>query len=273
MAEVDEKEVVKTADRLAALETPTETPKEEKEPDQPKTETAEKPVETPELEVEESLPTDTKEAGKAFAEMRRRNKELEEKIKALEITPELVAEPSGLENYKPLEIGVPSIPTGIENTSFFNAETGEFDAIGYQNYVVTEARKEAQRAVEEQRQIAEAEAAYPELKNSNTAFYKATKGILLSSMVEGKRVTAKEAADLAASLSKKEKEQIATAGAEQAIAEIAAKEAVALEAGGNSGRAASAESAAEVEALRDASRGSSRESTEARAERLKRLGI
>ncbi len=264
----DEQEVVKTAERLAELDTP---PVEEK-PTQPEPETSEKTEQTPEPVVEESLPNDPKEAGKAFAEMRNKLKEQEAKLKELSTPKEVAEDEPVFENYQaPVNFGVPSIPTGLENTQFFNQDTGEFDAVGYQNFVVTEARKEANRAVEEQRQVAEAEAAYPELKNQKSAFYQATKGILLSGMVEGKKITAKQAADLAASLSSKEKAEIATQSADKTLAEIAAKEAVALEAGGNSGRSASAESAAEVEALRDASRGSSPDATRARAERLDKL--
>ena len=266
----DEQEVVKTAERLAELETP---PTEEK-PTQPEPETSEKTEQTPEPKVEEeSLPNDPKEAGKAFAEMRNRLKEQEAKLKELSTPKEEVAEvETDFENYQaPVNFGVPPINSGLENTQFFNQDTGEFDAVGYQNFVVTEARKEAQKAVEEQRQVAEAEAAYPELRNQKSAFYQATKGILLTSLVEGRKVTAKQAADLAASLSSKEKAEIATQSADKALAEIAAKEAASLEAGGNSGRGANAESAAEVEALRDASRGSSPEATRARAERLDKL--
>lgn len=265
----DEQEVVKTAERLAELETP---PTEEK-PTQTETETSEKTEQTPEPKVEEeSLPNDPKEAGKAFAEMRNRLKEQDARLKELSTPKEEVAEVTDFENYQaPMNFGVPPISTGLENTQFFNSDTGEFDAVGYQNFVIAEARKEANRAVEEQRQVAEAEAAYPELRNQKSAFYQATKGILLSGMVEGKKITAKQAADLAASLSSKEKQEIATQSEQKALADIAAKESASLEAGGNSGRSASAESAAEVEALRDASRGSSPEATRARAERLDKL--
>src|SRR3990172_6351378 len=76
-----EKEVVKTADRLAALETPTEEIKSE-QPEE--AETAEKLDKTPEEEVEVSVPKDPKEAGRAFAEMRNRNKELEKRLLELE---------------------------------------------------------------------------------------------------------------------------------------------------------------------------------------------
>lgn len=285
MAE-DEKEVVKTAERLAEVDTPT--PKEES-PQPKETETAEKPVETPaEPEAEEeALPQDAKEAGKAFQEMRKRTKELEAKLKELETKAAPVAE----EREPVANPFFENQPTYVGNNQpdvnqFIDPNTGEFDAVSYTRFVndnATRAAAEtARQQVEEYRQTQEAYSSYPELnpeaKEFDTDFYRATRGLLLDSMVRpneynGKTLTLKQAADQVLGLSAKARKQVAEEATNRAMQEVASKEATSLEAGGNSGRVASAESDAQYEFLKEASKGGSPESTRARAERLDKLGI
>src|SRR4030043_1239762 len=115
MAEED-KEAVKTAEALAATETP---PVEEEKPTEGEPETAEKPEETP----DEPTEVPEKPDAKAFQAMRKRIKEL-----GAQAT-------TGSAEVEPL---VPRIETPppqgqeVPQSQFFNAETGEFDAVGYQ---------------------------------------------------------------------------------------------------------------------------------------------
>lgn len=243
----EEQEVVKTADRLAALDTPTET----EEPKQPEeSETAEKPVKTPEEPVDD-LPNDPREAGKAFAEMRRRNKELEQRLAEI---PEPVEEVASTPFYQP-SIENPIVQP-IDPT-VYNPQTGDFDPVAYQRQVTQQAQQEAARAadqrIDEYRQTQEVESAYPQMKPGTKDFdkdlYEATKAVLLNSMVEGKKVTAKQAVEKLLNISSKQRKELVEQAEEQVVENITAKEAASLSASGNSGRVTGSESAAQVEWL------------------------
>jgi hypothetical protein len=286
-----EKEVVKTADRLAALDTPTEETEETKvetKSEQPKeTETAEKPDKTPEEEVEVSVPSDPKEAGRAFAEMRNKNKELEKRLSEMESqNTEVAAPPEGPFMPPVSENQSTGIQPNVDQNQFYNDDTGEFDVVGYQNAIRTETQKLAsdiaKQQVDEFRQTQEAYGSYPELdpdsKEFDKEFYRATRGMLLDSMVRpdeygGKALSFKKAADTVLGLSAKTRKQLADQGAEKAIEEVVAKETASLEAGGNSGRAALAESVEEQEHLSDQTRKGGKEGAQAIADRLDKLGI
>ncbi len=278
MAKASEQEVLKTAERLAAMDSlpSKEDSQQEQEVEAPKeaTESAEKLDKTPEATEEQPLPQDAKEAGRAFAEMRNRNKELETRLDELEKArneiPEVVAD-----NRYIAPLVENNFSLTQDQTRFFDQNTGEFDAIGYQNYVLSEARRETQRAIEEERQIQEANAAFPELNPKNSKefdkdFYDAVTGLMAIGMRDGKNLTVKAAAEKVRGLSAKAQKQIASESAQRAVAEIAEKEAVSLEAGGNSGRSSST-GTEELEYLRNLSRRGDRDGASALAERLKNI--
>lgn len=262
-------EVVKTVERLAEVDTPTpEEPKEEPKEDSQSTEveTAEKPDETP-TEGTEEAPADTKDA-KAFAEMRNQIKELREQLSQREEAP------------VETNFNVPA-NTRVDVNNYYDQQTGDFDAIAYQNAVAEEARMVARQEVEDFRQTQEAYIDYPELnptgKSFDKKFFQATRGTLLDSMVRpseyGKQLTLKEAAEFVSGLSAKTRKQLADEGAQAALKEIAAKESASLEAGGSSGRVTNSESVGDYEALSDETKRGGREGALAAAERLKKLGI
>lgn len=259
----EDKEAVKTAEALAATETP---PVEEEKPPQEEAEPAEKPEETPEKPTEEAP---EKPDAKAFQAMRHRIQELEREAatKSAEVGP-LVP-----------RIETPT-PQGevVNQNQFFNQETGEFDAVGYQNAVRADAMKAASeitnQRIEEERQTQEAYVSYPALNPSTKEFdqdlYDATSAILLQSMVKGQKVTVKQAAEKALGLSKKALKEATETGAQQELENIAAKEAAALEATASSGRAT--EDRSDVERLSDITRQGGPEGQAAITERLKRAG-
>jgi hypothetical protein len=269
----DDKEAVKTAEALAALESPTE---EVKEQPVEETESAEKPVETP----DESQEAPEEPKARAFQEQRKtiaakeaRIKELEEQLttKSAEVEPEV----------GPLvpKIETP-VPQGqVNQNQYFNQETGEFDADGYQNAVRADAMRAANEVtnqrLEEERQTQEAYVSYPELNPSSKEFdkdlYEATSALLLQSMVKGDKVTVKEATEKALGLSKKALKEAADSGAKQELENIAAKEKATLAATASSGRASSDYS--DMERLSETTRQGGAEGAEALGERLKRGGF
>jgi hypothetical protein len=259
----EDKEAVKTAEALAATETP---PVEEEKPTEGEPETAEKPEETP----EEPEVAPEKPDAKAFQAMRHRIQELEKEAatKSAEVGP-LVPR---------IETPTPQGPEVVNQNQFFNQETGEFDAVGYQNAVRADAMKAANEItelrIEEERQTQEAYVSYPALNPSVKEFdqdlYDATSAILLQSMVKGQKVTVKQAAEKALGLSKKALKEAADTGAKQELENIAAKEAAALEATASSGRAT--EDLSDVERLSDITRQGGPEGQAAITERLKRAG-
>ena len=102
--------------------------------------------------------------------------------------------------------------------------------------------------------------------------------MLLDSMMRpheygGKALSFKKAADTVLNLSAKTRKQLAEQGAEKAIEEVVAKESASLEAGGSSGRAATSESAEEIEYLSEQTRKGGKEGAQAIAGRLEKLGI
>lgn len=280
-----DKEVEKTAKGLAEVESPAtkETPQaeesKEESPQVKEPETAEKPEKTPEpnVEAEEAQQEQSKD-GKAFAKMRNRVKELEAEIAQ-------GAEP--VEDVFPQrQFETPSVQQTTPDTSqYMNTETGEIDPVKFQQAVqanaVQQASKVADQKLDEYQQTQEALKSYPELdplsKDHDKEFYQTVRGKLLDSMMRpneynGKTLTYKEAADSVIGLSKKARTEVEAEGANKAMKEVADKEAASLEAGGNSGRAASAESSADVENLSRVTRKGGREGAEAIAERLKKLG-
>jgi len=277
-------EAIKTAERLAEAEG-TPAAKTEKSPKAEKTETAEKPEKTPETQAEEAedVPKDPKEAGKAFSSMRRRLKDQEAEIEKLRVLKEaespaspFMGQPGGVESQPQVNLGVtPNID------KFYDPTTGEFDAGGFQQHVTSEARQAASQQIDEFRQTQEAVGAYPELdpnsKNHDKEFYQAVRGRLLDSMLRpneygGKVLSYKEAADRVSGLNQKARKQVESEGAEKAMEEVAAKEAVGLEATSSSGRAAQAESVSETERLSEETRKGGKEGSAAIAERLNKLG-
>lgn len=262
-------EAVKTAEALAAVESPST----EKEQPKVETEPSEKSVKTPEEtkgEAPEQVDEEKPDA-KAFQAMRQKIKELEnEKSK--------VAAPT-----EPLVPRIESQPTvvgpQITQTQFFNPETGEFDMLGYQNAVeqraIASANAVTERRLDEERQTNEAYAKYPELnpqdKSFNEKLYNATSALLLQSMVKGNKLTVKEAAESLLGLSDKALKQAAETGAEQLQQELALKEAASLEATANSSRGDSGDT--DLEALSDTTRKGGTEGANALAERLKRSGF
>lgn len=260
---MDETEAVKTAEALAAVESPST----EKEQPVEKTETAEKPVETP--EVPQEAPEEKPDA-KAFQAMRQRIKELEQLTSAKTAQPE----PLVPRFESPAPVG-----QEVNQTQFYDPTTGEFDAIGYQNAVRNEAIRAAsqvtEQRLEEERQTQEAYASYPELnpqdKNFNEDLYDVTKSLLLNSLVTGKKITAKQAVEKALGLSKKALKDAAETGAKAQLDEIAAKEAASLEATTSSGRAT--QDMSDIEMLSEQTRKGGNSGVDAIAERLKRSGI
>ena len=259
MAEEDE--AVKTAEALSKLDSPPE-----KVEEQPKEEaaTAEKPEETP-AEPEGEAPVEEKPDAKAFQAMRQRIKELESQTAQLEpLVPKLESPPPQVD---------------VSQNQFYNAETGEFDAVGYQNAVRSEAIKAASeitnQRLDEEHQTNEAYASYPELnpqdKNFNSDLYDATSAILLQSMVKGTKLTAKQAVEKALGLTKKALKTASEEGAQKQLEDIAAKEAASLEATATSGRAN--EDMGDLEALSEQTRKGGNIGAEAIAERLKRSGF
>ena len=295
MAKASQEEVEKTAKRLAEMETPpvkepeakteeakAEEPKKEP-PKEQKTETAEKPVETPVADSEEPVPEDPKEAGRAFAQMRNRIKELEEQVTASKGAAEEVAPPM-----PQIESPPPAQGFGQQTdiNQFYNAETGEFDAARFQQSVQDTATRQAseiaKQQIEEFKQTQEAVTTYPNLdpksKDFDREFYQAVRGKLLDSMLRpneygNKPLTYKEAADKIIGLSDKARKELKDKGAEAAMEELATKEAASLEAAGSSGRAASTEASGEAEFLSDETRKGGKEGAQAVARRLEKLGI
>ena len=116
------------------------------------------------------------------------------------------------------------------------------------------AEREVQSWTEDQ-QSKEALEAHPDLdpksKDHNKSFYKATRAILLDSIINpqdysGRQLSYKEAADLAKSMNNKELSEAERVGAEKALEQLSPKEQAALEATGRSDRRTSAESAEEL---------------------------
>ena len=262
--EPTDKEAEETAKALAEVETPT--PKEE-EPTQEATEPSEKSVETPEKPIEEA-PEEPRDA-KAFQAMRQRIKELEAQVSV----------------EKSAEVG-PLVPqletpqqTTINQNQFFNQETGEFDAVGYQSAVrqeaITAANTITNQRLEEEHQTQEAIKVYPALDPSDKTFdqdlYDATSALLLQSMVKGQKITVKQAAEKALGLSKKALKEAAETGAKQAEEELAAKEAASLEATASSGRAT--QDMSDLELLQEKTRQGGPEGAAALSERIKRSGF
>jgi len=276
----EEKETLKTAERLAALDPSSkEEPESAEEPqkESPSTEepeTAEKPVETPDETEEESVPEDKKEAGRAFAEkrhqldeMQKRNEELEERLKALEENKS--AEAPRFETPRPTFVGTPDL------NQFIDPNTGEVDFVRYDQFKREETQRIIRQSLDEERQDLEAQATYPQLKKDSKdfdpKFYSAVIGYIATNL--DKRITVKEAADEVVGLSEKVKKQLMSEGADKALEEVSAKEKAGLEAGGNAGRVAQAEGVAETEVLSERTRKGGSEGAEAIGERLKKMGI
>ena len=282
----DDKEAEKTAKRLAEVESPpTKETKEQaevskEEPPQVKeSETAEKPEETPEPKVEaEEASQEQSKDGKAFAKMRNRVKELEAQVASQGAEP--------VEGVFPQQqFETPTQQATPEVGQYIN-EAGEIDPVKFKQDVQTNAVQQAstiaKQQIDEFRQTQEALKSYPELdpdtKAHDKEFYQAVRGQLLDSMMrpneyDGKTLTYKEAADKVVGLSSKARKEVEAEGADKAMKEVADKEAASLEAGGSSGRAASAESTTDVEVLSQQTRRGGRKGNEAAAERLKKLGI
>lgn len=265
MAEDDE--AVKTADALAAVESPPT----EKEQPETKAETAEKPVQTPdEATGEAPEQPEEKPDAKAFQAMRQRIKELESQV----------GQPQTAEPLVPRFESQPDF-TGqqVNQTQFYDPTTGEFDAVGYQNAVRAEAIRAANQITEqrldEERQTQEAYASYPQLnpndKNFDQDLYDATSAILLQGMVKGTKITAKQAAEKALGLSSKALKEAADTGAKQTLQEIADKEAASQDVTTSSGRSGSDFS--EIERLSEQTRQGGDTGLEAITKRLEQSGF
>lgn len=302
---MDSPEVIKNttdiAQRLAkvdsspATEAPTEAAPEAKAEDAPKVETtntspepevaetSEKTEKTPEPEVKEApLPEQTPEANRAFADMRRQRDEALAEVDNFRRQAE--PETAGVIPESPPPGGY------IDPSAFVDPQTQEIDLPSYTRALeattLTRASAIAGQRIEEFKQEQDAYSVYPELnpksENFDSELYKATRGVLLDSMLrpneyKGKPLSLREAAQKVKSFGKTELEEAKAEGAKEAVAQIAKKEEISLEATGNSGRGASSDAAlteqVEDEARREASRLGGPRGTKALADRLSKSGF
>lgn len=141
----------------------------------------------------------------------------------------------------------------ISTAPLYNTQTGYIDTTELENLRsgVNEARAEiAKLKAERQKEVEEAQtrealSAYPELDpqsgGHNAEFYKATRAVIIDSMMNpndygGKALTYKAAADIAKSFNSKALTEAEKAGAEKALQKLGSKEQAALEATGRSDR-------------------------------------
>src|SRR3990167_1997550 len=129
-------EALKTAEKLAAVEGSPATPEKASATSEP--ETAEKPEETPEKTEEvkepENVPSDPKEAGRAFAQMRNRIKELEEAVETSKGKTAETVEPPFNRGYNFESPQTPLVGQPDQN-QFYDPETGNFDVARFQTTV------------------------------------------------------------------------------------------------------------------------------------------
>ena len=106
--------------------------------------------------------------------------------------------------------------------------------------------------VETEKQEREAFASYPSLdpegSKFNEGFHDAVTGLLTNSLLRGKKITFKEAADKIAGLSKKELKKAEKAGADKALEQLTPKEQASLEAAGRSDKRLPSTDLAELQA-------------------------
>jgi Spy/CpxP family protein refolding chaperone len=226
-----------TPDQLARMEAATssqptaqEEPKPQEQPETHEPVTAEKPVETPEPEVSADEPP---KDGKAWAEMRHKLKEAEEKLAQKDANPLGLAEPAPVNPYQMMGQTPPPVapdPTSyVDDSGTFDQNRYNVDMARYGQDMIRVSSETAKNALQEEREETELAQVFPDVKKGSNE-YRRVVNLVATSMLDpqawgGQRLTLKQAADIVLSRpDSKQLKQVADQAREAALEEVSEKE-------------------------------------------------